>query len=76
MNYLDNTRFNIAELPKKGDANGDGKVDIADVTFIVNYALGRPTADNQKAAADVNIDGVVDSDDAKALVDIILGKSR
>ena len=76
MNYLDNTRFNIAELPKKGDANGDGKVDIADVTFIVNYALGRPTADIQKAAADVNIDGVVDSDDAKALVDIILGKSR
>ena len=76
MNYLDNTRFNIAELPKKGDANGDGHVDIADVTFIVNNALGRPTADIQKAAADVNIDGVVDSDDAKALVDIILGKSR
>lgn len=72
MDYLDNTRFNIAELPKKGDANGDGHVDIADVTFIVNYTLGRPTADFQKAAADVNIDGVVDSDDAKALVNIII----
>ncbi|MBQ3752049.1 MAG: CotH kinase family protein [Prevotella sp.] len=72
MNYLDNTRFNIAELPKKGDANGDGKVDIADVTFIVNYTLGRPTADFQKAAADVNIDGVVDSNDAQALVNIII----
>ena len=72
MNYLDNTRFKISELPKKGDANGDGKVDIADVTFIVNIALGRPTADIQKAAADVNIDGVVDSDDVRALVNIII----
>ncbi len=72
MDYLDNTRFKISELPKKGDANGDGHVDIADVTFIVNYALGRPTADFQKAAADVNIDGVVDSNDAQALVNIII----
>jgi hypothetical protein len=72
MNYLDNTRFNIAELPKKGDANGDGKVDIADVTFIVNYTLGRPTTGFQETAADVNIDGVVDSNDAQALVNIII----
>jgi hypothetical protein len=72
MNYLDNTRFKIAELPKKGDANGDGKVDIADVTFIVNYTLGRPTTGFQQTAADVNIDGVVDSADAQALVNIII----
>jgi hypothetical protein len=53
---------------KKGDVNGDGNVDVADVTALVNaIAKGeQPTAGN--------LDGVegVDANDVKALVELVL----
>ena len=54
---------------KKGDVNGDGNVNVADVTALVN-AL-QPEAE-KPAAADVDGDSDVDADDVKALVDLIL----
>ena len=75
MDYLDNTRFKIGELPKKGDVNGDGETDIADAVAIVNHILKKPTANFQLVAADVNLDGDTDIADAIAVVNIILKKS-
>ena len=57
-----------------GDANGDGKVDAADVVEIVNFILNNPSAEFNQAAADVNRDSVVDISDAVGVVNIILNK--
>lgn len=53
---------------KKGDVNGDGNVNVADVTALVN-ALQKG-----EQPADGDLDGVegVDANDVKALVDLIL----
>ena len=60
-------------LPKRGDVNGDGVVNVTDVTALVNIILGNNT--NYKTLnADVNLDGVVNVTDVTALVNIILGQ--
>ena len=55
---------------KKGDVNGDTKVDAADVTALVNYILGRGTLANE-AAAYVNDDEKIDIADVTALIGIV-----
>lgn len=57
----------------KGDVNGSGKIDIADVTALVNIILGKATG---TPAADVNGSGKIDIADVTALVNIILGKLK
>ena len=60
---------------KPGDANGDGAVDVVDVTTIVDFILGKATPDDAtKARVDLNQDGSIDVVDLTATVDIILGK--
>ena len=56
----------------KGDANGDGKVDIVDVTMTISQILGQNPAGFNKTAADVNGDGRVDIVDVTSIIDIIL----
>ncbi len=49
---------------EKGDINGDGEVDIRDVTMAMQYVLNtREFSEAQLEAADVNSDGVVDVKD-------------
>jgi hypothetical protein len=60
---------------KKGDANGDGTIDIADAVCVVNHVLGEPKLRFFKTAADVNNDGSVDMADALTLVDLLVGKN-
>ena len=60
---------------KKGDANGDGVVDVADVVAVVNYILGKASGNFNEAAANINGDDVVDVADVVGIVNIILGKS-
>ena len=57
-----------------GDANGDGKVDIADALCIMNYILGNPLADFNTATADVDGDGEITIADAVGVVNVILNK--
>lgn len=54
-----------------GDVNGDGHVNVSDVTALINMILGIVSTD--KSAADVNGDGVVNVSDVTALINIILG---
>ena len=54
-----------------GDVNGDGKVNVSDVTTLINMILGMQTMDQGKA--DVNGDGKVNVSDVTALINIILG---
>ena len=54
----------------KGDINGDGVVDIADVNACIDMILGLQDA---TAVGDVNGDGNVDVADMNAIIDIVLG---
>ena len=55
-----------------GDANGDGVVDSADVTAIINFILGKPSTSFNKENADVTGDGEILIDDAVQTVQLIM----
>ena len=60
----------IALVP--GDANGDGKVTVADVMMVVNHILGNSSSNINLKNADVNNDGGVNVTDVMGIVKIIL----
>ena len=62
-----NIKDDLAEI---GDINLDGKVDVSDVTTLVNMILNGETANLE--LADINADGKVNVSDVTALVNIIL----
>lgn len=55
-----------------GDVNGDGAVNVLDVTTLVSYVLNEPLETFVEAAADVNGDGNINTLDVTKLVSIIL----
>ena len=59
----------IVENTKKGDVNGDGQVNISDVTALVDYLLNGATA---PSSADYNQDGQVNIADVTELIDGLL----
>ncbi len=66
-----------AKSPKSdvaaGDSNGDGVVDVADVTMIVSIILG---TSEDVDTADVNGDGNVDVADVTTIIEIILSTTE
>lgn len=54
-----------------GDVDGSGKVNVSDVTMLVNMILGSVPMDEE--AADIMKDGKVNVSDVTALVNLILG---
>ena len=56
----------------KGDVNGDGEVNIADVNAIIGIILGETAQADVVKRADVNGDGEVNIADVNAIIDIIL----
>ena len=64
------------EIPirAKGDVNGDGKVNVSDVTALINMILGTIPKDTDYG--DINGDGNVNVSDVTALVNIILSTSN
>ncbi len=56
----------------KGDANGDGKVNIGDVTWVINYLLAGCTSSFHTENADVYEDGIISIADVTALINILL----
>jgi len=64
----------------RGDANGDGTVDLNDVSLIIDYVLNSDAIDINWDNADCNVkggDGTVDLNDVTELIDYVLnGKWR
>ncbi len=60
------------EIPVAGDVNGDGKINVTDVTTLVNMILG--VIPKNLENGDINGDGKLNVTDVTALVNIILGQ--
>lgn len=56
----------------RGDANGDGVVTIADVSFLIDYLLAGCQSSFHSQNADLNADGVVTIADVSSLIDLLL----
>ncbi|MDO4511355.1 MAG: leucine-rich repeat protein [Bacteroidales bacterium] len=54
-----------------GDINGDGNVNVSDITALINKILG--TATYADEVCDINADGAVNVSDVTALINMILG---
>ncbi len=59
-----------------GDANKDGKVNVADITATINNITGRKPAIFSVKNADVSGNDIVDFDDVVGMTDIIFNKNR
>lgn len=57
-----------------GDVNGDGEVNITDISLTVEYVLTDKASPFIFANADTNGDGDINVTDISAIVDIVLGK--
>ena len=79
MQYLDENVFiEMPEPPEppqfqKGDVNGDGEVNIADINALIDIILGGYADEATLKRADVNEDAEINIADINALIDIILG---
>ncbi len=73
MDYLDKHVFtdNPEPVYPRGDVNGDGEVNIADINELVNIILG--AFDYTNGRSDVNNDGEVNIADVNDIINIILG---
>ena len=73
MAYLD--EFVFIPLPEfvRGDVNGDGEVNIADVNTVIDIILGGSADEGTMERADVNGDGEINIADVNTIMDIILG---
>ena len=60
-----------AGLPSRGDVNGDGVIDVADVLYLINYLFKNGLAPRPLQAGDVNCDGRVSISDVVFLVNYL-----
>ena len=69
--YVDNISFSYyKEAGEVGDINGDGTVDVSDVTALINKILG--TSDYTDEVCDINGDGEINVSDVTQLINQIL----
>ena len=68
-------KFNIIVNFIKGDANGDGEVNVADIVEIVNYIMNKPSEKFIFSVADMNDDGEVNVSDIVKVVSLIMSSS-
>ena len=79
--YANNTSVNKKELSiyRKvtsdilGDVNGDGKINMMDVTAVINYILGKSPSPFIYENACMNDDPYINMQDVTAIINIILG---
>ncbi|MBO4813866.1 MAG: BspA family leucine-rich repeat surface protein [Muribaculaceae bacterium] len=67
------TGYFTAEKPLPGDANEDGKVDVNDVTTVINHILGKNPSPFNFNNANANGDDSINVNDVTAIINIILG---
>ena len=68
----ENCTVTVPSVGKKGDVNGDGDVNISDVTALIDYLLNGNASNIQLGNADINTDGSVNISDVTTLIDRLL----
>ena len=58
----------------RGDANGDKKVNVADLVEMINAKKGKVSAKFTKKNADLNRNGSISADEISTIASIIMGK--
>lgn len=56
----------------RGDVNGDGIINITDLTWLIDYMIGIPDPDFVIEAADVHPDGILNIEDVSYLIDLMI----
>jgi hypothetical protein len=56
----------------RGDLNGDGTIDMADVELFVAVLLGLDSDECHESASDLNLSGTVDGADIQPFVNLLL----
>lgn len=69
---VESSQVQLLSQQIKGDTNGNGNVNIADVTFLIDYLLAGCQSSFHTENADMNDDGSVDIADVTALIDRLL----
>ncbi len=71
---LPRTSCEVQLLPQqiKGDADGDGLVNITDVTFLIDYLLSGCKTSFHTENADMDLDGELSINDVTMLIDLLL----
>ena len=68
------TYYEVYEKPEvdPGDVDGDGHINISDVTALIDYLLSSDASSINLTGADVDGDGKVTISDVTVLIDMIL----
>ena len=66
------TTIHVGTQAVEGDVNGDNKVNISDVTYLINYLLTQGSTGAYMESADVNHDNKVNISDATYLINYLL----
>ena len=64
--------INVTQPSKRGDLNGDGRVNIADVTALINYVLSRNPNGINVQNADIDENGIINIADVTFLINLVL----
>ena len=64
--------FTAKNAGLRGDVNGDGSVNISDVTTLIDYLLSGNASGISLSGADCNQDGSINISDVTALIDYLL----
>lgn len=59
---------------RRGDVNGDGLVNVTDVSLTISFILGKKPQEFNVNAADLTGDSIINVSDVSAIINIILGK--
>ena len=76
LTLTDGTQFTVPAAIVKGDLSNDGKVNIADVTKLIDLLLTAGNDGANQVIADVNEDGKINIADVTALIDTLLSRAR
>lgn len=66
-------KVTLIPVGTKGDANGDGTVNAADIVEVVNFIMGNQSEKYNETGADANGDGTVNAADIVTIVNMIMG---
>ena len=64
--------FNLQSSILKGDANGDGEINVSDAMLVVDKVLGGPAVGFIAANSDMNVDGDINVADVALIIAMIL----